>query len=463
MESEQEQINKVTFKPTSKQFTALQYLADDVTEEVLFGGGAGGGKTYLGCVWIIISCLKYRGSRWLIGRSILKHLKESTIKTLLRMLKETFHFEKDVHYHYNEQAGFIRFYNGSEIVFKDLFLYPSDPEFDSLGSTEYTGGFIDEVQQVSNKAKEILLTRLRYKIDEFGIIGKLLMCSNPTKNFAYYDFYKPTINKTIKKTRVFIQALIHTNPHIPKSYMESLKRREGMTKQRLLEGNWNYDTGEDALFDFDSIVDMFTNVPEESEERFLSADISRFGADKTVIMIWKGFFIERIYVYAKKSTSDIAKEIERIAEQNHIPRSKIIIDEDGLGGGVVDQLPGTKGFVNNSRPIETRKDELVSNYTNLKSQCYFLLAKFVNDAKIGIYKAVNETVKGFIIEDLEQIRQKDPDKDQKLAIVSKEVMKESLGRSTDYGDAMMMRMLFVIQKENKFFNLESWEKLRKND
>ncbi len=458
MESE-EQINEVTFKPTTKQFRALEYLNDKVTEEIAFGGGAGGGKTVLGCFWIITSCLKYQGSRWLIGRAVLKSLKESTVKTLFDMFVNTFHFEKDVHYNYNEQAGFIRFYNGSEIVFKDLFLYPSDPEFDNLGSHEYCGAFIDECQQVTNKAKEIVLTRLRYRIDEFKIIGKLLMCSNPTKNFMFYDFWKPSLNKTIKKSRVFVQALVGSNPHIPKSYVESLKRREGVTRQRLLEGNWNYDTGEDALFDFDSIVDMFTNTVEDSEERILSVDVARFGADKTVCVQWKGFFIEKIYVYEKQSTLQTTKEIERIAEQNHIPRSKIVIDEDGLGGGCVDALPGVKGFVNNSRAIETRKDELVSNYANLKSQCYFLLAKFVNEGKIGIYKTVNETVKGFLIEDLEQIRQKDIDKDGKLAVVSKQTIKESLGRSTDYGDAIMMRMLCTIKKGNKFFDLEEWEKL----
>lgn len=456
MESEQE-INKIIFRPTTKQFKALEYLNDKVTEEVLFGGGAGGGKTVLGVFWIITSCLKYQGSRWLIGRAILKSLKESTVKTLFDMLKNIFHFEKDVEYTYNEQSGLIRFYNGSEIVLKDLFLYPSDPEFDSLGSHEYCGCFIDECQQVTNKAKEIVLTRLRFRIDEFGIIGKLLMCSNPCKNFAYYDFYKPTLNKTIKKTRVFIQALIHTNPYIPKSYVESLKRREGVTKERLLLGNWNYDTGEDALFDFDSIVDMFTNTVEDSEERILSVDVARFGADKTVCVQWRGFFIEKIYVYAKQSTLQTTKEIERIAEQNHIPRSKIVIDEDGLGGGCVDALPGVKGFVNNSRAIETRKDELTSNYANLKSQCYFLLAKYINEGKIGIYKTVNKTVKGMLIEDLEQIRQKDIDKDGKLAVVSKQTIKESLGRSTDYGDAMMMRMLFVIQKVNKLFDLSEIE------
>jgi len=119
----------------------------------------------------------------------------------------------------------------------------------------------------------------------------------------------------------------------------------------------------------------------------------------------------------------------------------------------VDQLPGTKGFVNNSRPIETRKDESTSNYKNLKAQCWFYLAEYVNKGLIGCYKAVDPKVKELIIEDLEQIKRKDMDKDTKIAVISKEEIKEMIGRSTDYGDALMFRMFFIIKKENKLFDL----------
>ena len=55
-----------------------------------------------------------------------------------------------------------------------------------------------------------------------------------------------------------------------------------------------------------------------------------------------------------------------------------------------------------------------------------------------------------LIEDLEQIKQKDPGKDQPLRVLTKEEIKEIIGRSTDIGDAMMMRMYFVLRPSMAF-------------
>jgi hypothetical protein len=61
-------------------------------------------------------------------------------------------------------------------------------------------------------------------------------------------------------------------------------------------------------------------------------------------------------------------------------------------------------------------------------------------------------VKNYIIEELEQVRTKDADKDNKLQILPKDTIKAILGRSPDYADALAMRCYYEIDKNyGKYF------------
>ena len=75
----------------------------------------------------------------------------------------------------------------------------------------------------------------------------------------------------------------------------------------------------------------------------------------------------------------------------------------------------------------------------------------INKGQIGI-ETNDITQKNYIIEELEQVRSKDMDKDNKLQIIPKDVTKSILGRSPDYSDAMMMRMYYEIDANfGKYF------------
>ena len=78
---------KIEVELTSRQLQAFKILQDRETTELFFGGGAGGGKSYLGCFWLVYSCLNYPGSRWLMGRARLTTLKKSTLLTFFEVLK----------------------------------------------------------------------------------------------------------------------------------------------------------------------------------------------------------------------------------------------------------------------------------------------------------------------------------------------------------------------------------------
>jgi hypothetical protein len=421
-------------KFTYTQEQAIEYLFDKQTTEILFGGAAGGGKSWVGCAWIIIVCLKYAGTRYLMGRSKLDALKKTTLNTFFEVCQH-WNIIADKHYNFNASTNIIKFYNNSEIILKDLFLYPSDRNFDSLGSLEITGAFIDEANQITEKAKNIVASRLRYKLDKYNIIPKLLMTCNPAKNWVYTQYYKPAKDGTIKKHRRFIQSLVDDNEYISKFYKTQLETLDELSKQRLLFGNWEYDVSDDSLCNYDAIVRLFDQQGIDGE-KYITCDVARFGNDKTIIMLWKGLHITKVRTLLKSAINDVVEQIKQIQQQEQVKLSNIIVDEDGVGGGVKDYLR-CRGFVNNSRPIKKE------NYQNLKTQCYYKLASMINTAQIGI--SMNDVnIKQTMIEELEQIRSKDQDKDNKLQIVPKETIKAILGRSPDYADAMAMRMYYEI-------------------
>ena len=431
---------------TKKQSIALNYLEDNTTNELLFGGGAGGAKSFLGCYWILKSALKYSGTRWLIGRAELKTLRETTLNTFFEVASMQ-GLETGRHFIFNQQLMSIVLMNGSEILLKDLAHYPSDPNFDRLGSLEITGAFIDECNQITEKGWNIVKSRIRYKLDENGIIPKLLGTCNPSKNFVYQRFYKPNSEGTLPENVKFIQALLNDNPHISKHYRENLLQLDTITKERLLFGNWEYDDDPSALIPYNKIIDMFSNTHVTGGEHFITADIARFGADKTVIMMWEGFICTQIVTLEKQPLSVVIMEVERLRRLYSVPLSNIVADEDGVGGGVVDGLK-CMGFVNNSAPVEIKG--VKQNYTNLKSQCYFLLSEKINKAEIYV-QTDDIQIKNNLIQELEQVKRKDFDKDGKLAVIPKEQVKEKIGRSPDYSDALMMRMYFETRKKFEYY------------
>jgi phage terminase large subunit len=436
---------KTQLQLTKKQREAWLYLTDNKTNEILFGGGAGGAKSYIGCAWIIYNCIQYPGTRWLIGRAVLKSLKETTLNTFFEVLKAWGLTTNE--FKYNSIEGTIKVSNGSEILLKDLKTYPSDPNFDSLGSLEITGNFIDEANQVTAKARNIVRSRCRYKLDEYGLIPKSLYTCNPAKNWVYSDFYKPDRDGKLPSNRKFIQALAGDNPFISKHYIQNLLQLDQNTRERLLYGNWEYDDDPAKLMGYDKIVDIFTSkVSKEGDRGYISCDVARFGDDKTVIGRWEGMQLVKVDSYPRTSIDQVIAELEKLCATHSIPRSNVVVDEDGVGGGVVDGFKGCRGFVNNSRAIQKKRDKNQKNYANLKTQCYFELARFVNEGKIGV-EGITIEDKEKLIAELEQIKQKDIDKDSTIKIIGKDVIKQNIGRSPDNSDMLMMRMIFEINKK----------------
>jgi hypothetical protein len=156
----------MSYNPTfnTKQQAALRHLStSSKVEQVLYGGGVYGGKTWLGCYWQIMRRVKHPNTRGLIGRAELKKLQLSTMLRFWELCSQM-GLKAGEHYTYNGQLNMIRWFNGSETILMDMAATPSDPDFHRFGSLEITDYFLDEVAEMTKKAVDIIDTRVRYNL-----------------------------------------------------------------------------------------------------------------------------------------------------------------------------------------------------------------------------------------------------------------------------------------------------------
>jgi phage terminase large subunit len=94
-----------------KQYKAYAALTNNKTKFIVFGGGANGGKSYLGCFWLISQALRYPGTKYFIGRDELKKLRDTTYITFIKVSKALGVLDL---WEYKSQDHYIEFANGSK-------------------------------------------------------------------------------------------------------------------------------------------------------------------------------------------------------------------------------------------------------------------------------------------------------------------------------------------------------------
>jgi phage terminase large subunit len=436
-----------TLKTFAKQRKALRLLRDQQTNEVMYGGGARGGKSWIGNAWILMAAISMPGSAWLVAREELTKLRDTTLLTFFKVANA---LGAKGEYTFNSASLTATFHNGSVVFFREIKWIPSDQEFDRLGSYDLTGAFIDEAQQIHPKAISVLRGRFSLLTGEVGDDGrpmwrtvpKMLFTCNPSKNWIYTDFYKPSIEGRLEPHKAFVVSLATDNPFVSEDYLTNLRRSDAVTVARLLDGNFEYDDDPTVLVDYDSISNLLLNDKVAAGRHCLTVDVARFGDDTTVIWRWLGFrSVQRIEL-KNADTKEVADEVKLLMRQHRILPANTVVDDDGVGGGVVDRIPGCVPFVANTKTgkLEPPKE----NYDNLKSQCAFRMAARMVRGEVFVYPDAAGANWDKIAEELAQWKRLNPDSDGKLRLIPKSTMKSALGRSPDDGDNFLMREMLEL-------------------
>lgn len=428
-----------------KQRQALEILCSNEYEEFLYGGAAGGAKSWVGVCWIMFMSLCYPGTRWFIARNELKDIVDSVLVTWSKVARE-YGFTD---FKYNAVKNFIQLGNGSLVNFIEIKYKPSDPMFEDLGSTEYTGGWIEEVGEIHERGATVISSRVgRHMNDQYNIRGKVFYTCNPKKNWAKAKFYDKSLNGTLEEEKAFLQCLVVENPFIEQNYIDKLRKmgeKDAAMYERLFKGNWDYEENPNALCEYEMIEAVFENDHVKEGRTYITADVARMGSDKARIIVWSGWKAIDKVTFDISKTTEISNAINILRRKYNVPKNRVVVDSDGVGGGVVDET-GAIAFINNATPIKEPigKHNEQPLYRNLQVQCLYHLADKVNEGMIWLAFDASEAEKKEIRDELDQIQSKLSDYG-KLDVKPKSEIKQDIGRSPDWRDAIFMRVYFDLK------------------
>ncbi len=469
---------EIEFKTRNeKQIRAANVWIDDTTEQILYGGAKGGGKSFLGASLIFADALMYPDTHYFIARKELIDLRRYTMPTIAeffekivfvpsnddeRKVLENFKDRKKLAQYlapYNGQDHVYNLRNGSKVHLISCPELPSDPLYERFGSMQMTRGWEEEGGEIPEDAHQNLWLSIgRWKNEQYNLPPKLLITANPKKGWMKRDFVDPFDKGLLPKTRAYIQAFASDNTYLPPSYEQKLLADPNKTRrQRLALGIWDYDDDRDSLVTFDALTDAFSNTVVKDGKKYMIVDVARKGRDTTVFSFWNGLELYRIEQFSQQLTDTTEQKIKDYAALEKVAFSLILVDEDGIGGGVVDHLVGVKGFTGGSTPIPTAHQirERVARvehnlipktaFGNLKAQCGWKMAELINEHKVA-FKVPEYREK--IIEEVGAIlRDADPESEGRKYLRDKAETKRELLRSPDIGDTILMRALFELKKE----------------
>lgn len=429
---------------SAKQGDFIQALRSRLYRYMLFGGGTGGGKSYLGAKMFINLAMTQPGTSYGVFRKNMVTLKRTTYKTFQKCAKQQGLIEgRD--YAVNRSEMTWTFVVGESVIYFMELDVTKDPELNKLGGLELTAAMIDEADEVAEAAFNVLRFRIGRNNfnDEFAFI--YLTC-NPNQSWVRFMFYDPSKRNKLDAPFYFLESLITDNTFQSSQAIEAASDPTAPAQfvERYFRGNWDYQSDPLALFPTRVIDRILVDRYPETGHMTMGVDVSREGEDRTIFSLFKGGMLVDLFEpdIDRGDEAPISHLIgEAVLEymvENQVGFKDVWVDGGGgYGGGVIDHLRAKGYYVNTwqsgAKPTELHKDGS-PKYDMLRSQKYWNLSQAAAAGEFKIWSSIpflSELRKELSAHGFEE-------NEKKFLVHGKKIVKKLLGHSPDFADAVMM-------------------------
>jgi hypothetical protein len=283
---------------------------------------------------------------------------------------------------------------------------------------------VDQAEEVERDEIAVLRGSLRLKIKREPQKYVEIYTANPRACWLRDDFITEA-----KEGGVFVPALPKDNPHLPPDYERTLIDAFGYRPELLaayLHGDWTQ-IEDEAQVIRDVWIQRCNVAPTYLAGKIISCDVARFGDDKTEVMLLDGSQILEMRTFGFSRTTEISSYLAELSRQNG--NCPIVVDEIGVGGGVVDELYkcGRRVIPFNA----AHKADNESKYYNMRAQAWWEVAELFSKTELGCRRIPTELRKQLCIPRYEL-------RNGRILIELKAKIKERLGYSPDLAEAYVM-------------------------
>jgi len=339
-----------------------KWFLDADSFEVLFGGAAGGGKSYGQLIDALLYALRYDHSAQLILRRTFPELEKSLIRKALEI------YPREI-YKYNASKHTMTFVNGSLIDFGYL---NSDNDVTQYQSAEYDVIRFDELTHFTEYMYTYMHSRCRGVNDHPKHIKSSTNPGSVGHAWVKKRFVDPApAGKEFTadgETRIFIPARVQENQFLMANDPGYLKRLRGLPEKErkaLLDGDWDIFEGQyfDEWLPTRHVVKPFPVPPDWRVYRSID-----YGLDM-LACYWTAFdHFGRGYVFREFCQSDLTVDqaARQIAARSPEPVYATMAPPDLWGRTKDTGRTIAEGFAKGGVPLTKAKNDRVTGWLNVK-------------------------------------------------------------------------------------------------